>query len=234
MVSEPPAPVAGVLSHPRHGDPMRIAHDFPAAAHGPLRRAVQGSLAVAIGALLLATPDAARADSAPKPSLLEQLRGGGRIIACRHAATALAQPASRNSERTLSAAGRAQAQRLGAGIRGQRIPVGPVLAAPGVATIESARLAFGASVRQAPVLAGGDAPTLTRLFTDDVASGSNRVLVASEALLRRMLPHHGRAPIAEGDCLVLRPERGGRPHIQARLAPDDWAQLRDVPHVTRP
>jgi hypothetical protein len=213
---------------------MRITRLSPIAARRRIRRAVQGSLALAMGALLLAAPDAAHAEAAPKPSLLAQLRAGGRIIACRNAATALVQPASRNSERTLSPAGRAQAQRLGAGIRGQRIPVGPVLAAPGQATTESARLAFGAAAREAPVLASGNDAARSRLFTDEVPAGSNRVLVASEAVLRRMLPHHGRAPLAEGDCLVLRPERGGRPHIQARLAPDDWAQLRDVPHVTRP
>jgi hypothetical protein len=213
---------------------MRIPHAFPTSAR--VRRAVQGALVIASGAILLAGPEAARAGpaSSPSPSLLKQLRTGGRIIACRHAATALAQPASRTSERTLSAAGRAQAQRLGAGIRGQRIPAGPVLAAPGGATAESARLAFGASARQAPVLAGSNDAALQRLFTDDVAAGSNRVLVASEAVLRRMLPHAGRAPIAEGDCLVLWPERGSRPYIQARIAPDAWARLRDVPHGTRP
>jgi hypothetical protein len=199
-----------------------------------LRRLAQASLLAALGALVLAAPDPARADSAPKPSLLRQLRDGGRIIACRHAATALVQPASRSHPRTLSEAGRAQARRLGAGVRGQRIPVGPVLAAPGEPTTESARLAFGTAVRAAPVLAGGDDRALRRLFTDEVAAGGNRVLVADEATIRRMLPHHGRAPLAEGDCLVLWPERGGRPNIQARLAPDDWAALRDVPHVTRP
>lgn len=208
---------------------MRTTRTFPAPRH-----LLRGVLAAALGALVLAAPDAARADAAPKPSLLRQLRDGGRIIACRHAATAPVQQASSGSERMLSAAGRAQAQRLGAGVRGQRIPAGPVLAAPGRPVVESARLAFGNAVRQAPVLAAADDPALRRLFTDDVAAGSNRVLVTSEAVLRRMLPHHGRAPIAEGDCLVLRPERGARPHIQARLAPDDWARLRDVPHVTRP
>jgi hypothetical protein len=212
---------------------MRNTSLHPAAPRGPIRL-LSATLAAALGALLVMAPDAARADPAPKPSLLEQLRGGGRIIACRHAATALVQPASRGSERTLSPAGRAQARQLGEGIRGQRIPVGPVLAAPGRPTAESARVSFGTAVRESAVLAGGSDPALPRLFTGDVAAGSNRVLVADEATLRRMLPHHGRAPIAEGDCLVLRPERGGRPHIQARLAPGDWALLRDVPHVTPP
>jgi hypothetical protein len=213
---------------------MRTVLPSPTRRAGRVRRLAQVSLAAALGALVLASPGTARADAAPKPSLLEQLRGGGRIIVCRNAGTAVAQPASRNGERTLSPAGRAQAQRLGAGIRGQRIPVGPVLAAPGQATLESARLAFGASVRQAPLLAGGSDPALARLFTDDVAAGTNRVLVASEATIRRMLPHHGRAPLGEGDCLVLRPDRGSRPVIQARVAPDDWARMRDTPHPTQP
>jgi hypothetical protein len=210
---------------------MSVPLPFPAPHGLRIPRLAQASLAVALGALVLAAPGTAAADAALKPSLLRQLRDGGRIIACRNAATALAQPASRTGERTLSPAGRAQAQRLGTGIRGQRIPVGPVLAAPGQPTTESARLAFGASVRQAPLLAGGSDPALQHLFTDDVAAGSNRVLVAGEATLRRMLPQHGSAPLAEGDCLVLRPERG-RSHIQARIAPDEWARMRDVPHVT--
>jgi hypothetical protein len=29
---------------------------------------------------------------------------------------------------------------------------------------------------------------------------------------------------------VLRPERG-QAHVQSRIAPDDWARMRDVPHV---
>jgi hypothetical protein len=231
MMSEPPASRAGVLSHPLSGITMRIDLPRLALCAPTMRRSMQ-MLAIGIfTALLLATPDTMRADSpAAKPSLLEQLRGGGRIIACRHAATALARPASRTSERTLSAAGRAQARRLGEGIRGQRIPVGPVLAAPGQPTLESARASFGAAVRAAPVLEGSNDPALPRLFTGDVAAGSNRVLVASEAVLRRMLPHHGRAPLNEGDCLVLWPERGGPAHILARLAPDDWARLRNTPH----
>lgn len=203
-------------------------HAIP--SHFPRRPAAVIAAALALLASLGAAP--ADAGVAAKPSLLAQLRTGGRVIACRHAATALAQPASRNGERVLSAAGRDQARRLGEGVRRQRIPTAPVLASPAQRTMESARLAFGASVRATPALdAAGSDPALRRLFFSDVAAGGNRVLVTHEATIRRMLPAHGSAPLNEGDCLVLRLERG-QAHVQARIAPDQWATMRDVPHAT--
>jgi len=193
------------------------------------RRPAAATLAavLALFASLAAAP--ADADAAVKPSLLQQLRDGGRVIACRHAATSLAQPASRNSERVLSAAGREQARRLGEGIRRQRIPVAVALASPAQRTLQSARISFGAAVRSTPALDGSDAAQ-RRLFTDDVATGGNRVLVADEAAIRRALPGYGRAALNEGDCLVLRPERG-QPHVQARIAPDEWIRMTNTPHV---
>jgi hypothetical protein len=183
--------------------------------------------ALAAAFTLFASLAAAPADAGVprKPSLLEQLRTGGRVIACRHAGTA---PAA-GGTRVLSPAGREQARRMGEGIRRQRIPVGSVLAAPGQ-PVESARIAFGAAaVRPTPALAGADA-ALPRLFTGAVAAGTNRVLVTDEAAIRRALPTYGSAALNEGDCLVLRLERG-EAIVQARIAPDDWARMRATPHA---
>lgn len=195
------------------------------------RRLPAAILTAALLALSTAAAAPADADVAVKPSLLAQLRAGGRVIACRHAATALAQPAARTSERVLSAAGRDQARRLGEGIRRQRIPTTLVLTSPAQRAVESARLAFGGTIRTTPALdAAANEAAQRRLFTDAVAAGGNRVLVADEAAIRRALPAYGRAALNEGDCLVLRPE-SGQAHVQSRIAPDDWARMRDVPHV---
>ena len=85
----------------------------------------------------------------PASSLVRRLRGGGYVLAFRHAATDFSMTDKtrdlRNCsrQRNLNADGRRQARRIGKAFRRLGIPVGQVLASPFCRTRETARLAFG-------------------------------------------------------------------------------------------
>ncbi len=105
-------------------------------------------------ALLLLAP-AARA-SASEAAAWEALRQGG-IVLFRHAiAPGGGDPPGMRlgdcaTQRNLDAEGRAQAQRIGATIRAQRVPVGSVLTSEWCRTRETAELAFPGQSRAEPI-----------------------------------------------------------------------------------
>jgi broad specificity phosphatase PhoE len=97
-----------------------------------------------IGALALA--GGVQAAEAP----WERLRRGGLVLLMRHAATepGLGDPAGYRLEdcatqRNLSAQGREDARRIGAGFRRERVPVAAVFTSPWCRCRETAALAFG-------------------------------------------------------------------------------------------
>ncbi len=108
-------------------------------------------------ALVLATPAAA------DPAAWALLREGGKIVLIRHAVTdpGVGDPPgfrldTCSTQRNLSAAGRKEAERLGAAFRAQRVPVARVLASPWCRCVDTARIAFGGSTPE---------PALGNLFT---------------------------------------------------------------------
>lgn len=107
--------------------------------------------------LLLATPAAADA------AAWALLREGGKVVLIRHAVTdpGVGDPPgfrldTCSTQRNLSAAGRKEAERLGATFRAQRVPVARVLASPWCRCLDTARIAFGG---------GTPDPALGNLFT---------------------------------------------------------------------
>jgi phosphohistidine phosphatase SixA len=184
--------------------------------------------------LVLAGAGARAAPLVPLPAeapearpLLERLRAGGLVLYFRHAGT-LGQPCDRSfrvgdrpGQRTLSAAGRAQAMALGPVLARAGIPLAmPVLAGPVYRARDTAELAFGAAnVEVTESLLADDfaGPRLAwvlqehrRLFSQPVPRGRNRVLVghrtpaimvAGAPLSARALPEAGAAviePLGEG------------------------------------
>ena len=83
-------------------------------------------------------------------ALWQALQQGGHVLIIRHALTTpgfgdppgfkLEQCAT---QRNLSDEGRAQARRMGEGLRERKVPVGEVLSSPWCRCVETARLAFG-------------------------------------------------------------------------------------------
>ena len=118
------------------------------------RQAVRVFVAAMLLAALLALPQNA-ADAQDKPtanlsSVLGELRQGGFVIYFRHTATdAVGAPDAQadltrcETQRTLSAKGRAQAAEIGAAIKTLGIPIGTVTTSPFCRTKDTAQLAFG-------------------------------------------------------------------------------------------
>ncbi len=114
-------------------------------------------LLLLFAALFIAAP--ASAD----PAAWALLREGGKIVLIRHAVTdpGVGDPPgfrldTCSTQRNLSAAGRKEAERLGAAFRAQRVQVARVLASPWCRCVDTARIAFGGSTPE---------PALGNLFT---------------------------------------------------------------------
>lgn len=163
-------------------------------------------------------------DEAALRTLAPILRRGGLTLFCRHAITdhdASDRGPSREQQRNLDAAGRAQSERMGRDILGAGIPVGDVRASPMFRTMDTGELAFG-QVTADSRLRGSDGVDALRRLLADRPEGV-RVLVSHQGTIRRVVAI-GRAPLEEGDCLVLRPD-GDAFEVLARMGADDWRRL---------
>lgn len=180
---------------------------------------------------LLVTAATGRAATLPPDRLRDRLRAGGLVLFFRHADTRgeacdrSFRIGDRAGQRNLSAAGRAQAARLGAALAEAAIPVAlPVLAGLVFRARDTAEVAFGvgqvtvtdslladdyAGDRLAWVLAEH-----RRLFATAVAAGSNRVLVGHRTPAIMLLGDKvAGAAFPEGAALVIQPagQPGGQP-----------------------
>lgn len=158
---------------------------------------------------------AAQADEA----LWKLVAGGGHVLFVRHAETTpgAGDPAGFRLEdcatqRNLSAAGRAQAGRLGAEFKRRGVPVGEVLSSPWCRCRETAQLAFGRS-KDWDALANlfgrqGNADTQVRALRPRIAAHSgkdNLVLVSHGSTALALTGVHP----GMGELLVLKPQPGG-------------------------
>jgi phosphohistidine phosphatase SixA len=104
---------------------------------------------------------AATAQGAEAAALLAALRAGGVVAVMRHGITDRSQVdtgdlANRAGQRNLSAAGRAQSERVGRAFRALAIPLGAVLTSPVFRARDTAELAFGARAVVEPLLTADD------------------------------------------------------------------------------
>jgi phosphohistidine phosphatase SixA len=160
-------------------------------------------------------------DMAAAPPV-DRLRGGGYVVALRHAAT---DPTATDMtgdlrdcsrQRNLNAAGRRQARAIGRAFRRLGIPVGRVLASPFCRTRDTARLAFG-RVRPSRALLSADffggagaeerqRAGLRRLLALPPRRGTNTVLVSHEAAIAAATG----VTVAEGESVIVAPRRERR------------------------
>jgi len=131
-----------------------------------------------LAALAACAVPAARA--AQPPWLL--LRRGGHVILMRHAATVpgIGDPpgfklAACATQRKLSQAGRDDAARIGAALRRQAVPIGPVLSSRWCRCLDTARLAFG---RVEP------STMIDSMFQDDEAARQRKLVQLRTYLAR--------------------------------------------------
>jgi len=152
--------------------------------------------------------------AAPVQDVLDRLRSGGLVLACRHAITDRSRGDARqvdfddpSTQRVLSDEGRAQARRLGEVFRALGIPVGEVLGSPYARAHDSGVLAFGRSERSDALAFGNreeQRQERHRLLRSRPSDG-NRVLMTHQGVLYDLVDEVERGSIREGDCLVLEP-----------------------------
>lgn len=159
--------------------------------------------------------------------VLTALRGGGHILACRHAITDRSgghrgpiDLSDRSTQRNLSAAGEEQARSLGRAMRRLDIPIGEVHASPYARTMETAQLAFGRATPDRMLYGDRPADARRERFNRRPVEG-NAVLMTHQAVLRSVLRY--RQP-GEGDCIVVRPTSDG-PEVVANVTVPEWERL---------
>jgi phosphohistidine phosphatase SixA len=145
------------------------------------------------------------------------LRNGGQVVLLRHAAApGVGDPANFdiekcNTQRNLSDAGRQQARKIGALFAARAAPVERILASRYCRTLETARLAFGASkveVFEALDAFAADTPAKDEqsaaLMAEirDWSGSGNLVLVTHEANITALTGQSSR----DGEAIVVRPD----------------------------
>jgi phosphohistidine phosphatase SixA len=168
--------------------------------------------------LLLAGNAAQAADDSPE-ALWKRLREGGYVVLVRHAATGpgLGDPPGYRiddcaSQRNLSAEGRADAARIGAAFRRERVAVDRVLSSPWCRCLDTARIAFGDAEPWDPLGSFFDVPHRENELTETVkrriagygsrkATG-NLVMVTHNVNIAALT----RLSVGTGEVVVVKPD----------------------------
>jgi broad specificity phosphatase PhoE len=195
--------------------------------------------AVGLG-IIVAAAFAVRAGAEPaaKPALTRALQDGGVVLVLRHAATDFSKPdedpvdlTDCATQRNLSAQGRAEARRIGRGVRRLGLRVSAVLASAFCRTRETARIAFGRATISPALLntitSAHDARwrrqirAAKRLFGSRPAPGTVTVLVTHGVVVSDTTG----LTLAEGETLVFRPLGPSRFRLLGRILPGEWRTL---------
>jgi phosphohistidine phosphatase SixA len=156
------------------------------------------------------------AQGAGETALVAALRAGGHVAVLRHGITDRSQAdrgdlADRAGQRNLSAAGRAQAERIGRAFAVLGVPVGEVLTSPVFRARDTAELAFGARARVEPHLIADDyEPDPARMAAHVTsAAGATDVLVGHIVPLGMVLGRGlAQAEYPEGSLALFAPGEG--------------------------
>jgi hypothetical protein len=169
--------------------------------------------------------------AAQSEEIVTRMREGGAVLLIRHAATepGIGDPPGFRlddcaTQRNLSEAGRAQAQRLGEALRAARIPIADVRSSRWCRCLETARLAFGPNVAVrgwAPIDSiferrevGPDSMREIRAALAALPPKSNWVWVTHQINITALTG----SPAAPGEVVVARPV-GGSLQVLGRWQP---------------
>jgi phosphohistidine phosphatase SixA len=166
---------------------------------------------------------------------LDELRKGGLVIYFRHAATEqtgegdeAADLKNCDTQRNLSAEGRAQASQIGQAFRTLGINVSTVMTSPFCRCKDTGKLAFGRFIVNNDLYFAINtdaektnelAESLRKTLATSPPPGTNAVIVSHTANLREAA---GIWPKPEGVAYIFRPLSGGRFEVLAKVLPDDW------------
>ena len=175
-----------------------------------MRRAFLAALAAFVCGCAFAQDDA---------RLWAQLRRGGNVLLVRHASTmpgagdpAGFQLGDCSTQRNLSAAGRAEARRLGERLRREGVPIAKVYTSPYCRARETATLAFGRAEDWAALASVFDAPDRDREMTERVrkriGTYSSREMKGNVVMVTHNvnIASLTKLSIAPGEIVVVRPD----------------------------
>ncbi len=192
--------------------------------------------------LLLLMGGAVNAGDDSGKDLLSGLRAGGYVILMRHASSpatppdaTLADVDNPQRERQLDEAGRASARDFGEALRRLGIPVGRVLSSPTYRALETIRLAGLGEPRTFAQLgdngqsmladtSGGRAAWLQAQAAELPTRGTNTIIVTHFPNISEAFPQAA-AGLADGEAVILHPDRRGGATPVARLKIGDWSKL---------
>jgi phosphohistidine phosphatase SixA len=202
------------------------------------RTAMLSGLVAAANLVLPASAAGTAEQLADLSSVLGELREGGFVIYFRHtssvqtgASDEAADLTKCETQRNLSAEGRAQAIQIGKAFQALKIPVGSVTTSPFCRTKDTAELAFGRFTVSNDLYfsIGTDAgetkrfaESLRRMLSTPPAKATNAVIVSHTANLREAA---GIWPKPEGVAYVFRPLPGGKFKAIAMILPEDWGNV---------
>jgi hypothetical protein len=155
------------------------------------------------------------------PGMLDSLKRGGYVIACRHAATNHDQSdrgPAREQQRNLSTLGEQQARDIGEVVRRLGIPIGEVRSSTVYRNRETAEYAFGSNVVDSLLTGGG----LRRFLVAAVPAGTNRALVVRQGTIYDTFREFGVSSTQEGDCFITQPVDSAKFRVLGRLRADYW------------
>lgn len=204
-------------------------------------------LVAAINAVIPRPTTAAADNLADLRSVLGELRKGGFVIYFRHGLTDKTGPGDEEADllkcetqRNLSAAGRAQAMQMGEALKALKIPIGTVITSPFCRCKDTAKLAFGQfTVSNDLYFAIGANVEETKKLTESLrwmlstppAQATNAVIVSHTANLREAT---GIWPKQEGVAYVFRPLSEGKFAPVAMVLPEDWGKLAALESSNKP
>ncbi len=162
---------------------------------------------------------ASRAGAAQDEALWKRLRAGGLVILMRHASTeaGLGDPpgfklGDCKTQRNLSAAGVEEARRVGARLRAERVPIGPVYTSPWCRCRDTAMAAFGRAEDWEPLSSFFDFPDREPRYSESVRRriggygarppGGNVVMVTHNVNIAALTRHS----VGTSELVVVRPD----------------------------
>lgn len=195
-------------------------------------------LVATMNLMVAAAPASAEDKLATLSSVLGELRKGGLVIYFRHGATDQTGPSDEaadlmkcETQRNLSAAGRAETTQMGKAFHALRIPVGTVTTSPFCRCKDTAKLAFGRfTVSNDLYFAIGTGATETKRLAESLrqmlatlpAKATNAVIISHTANLREAV---GIWPKPEGVAYIFRPLPEGKFEPIAMVLPEDWGKI---------
>jgi len=178
-------------------------------------------------------------ESLSKADLVAALERGGYVILMRHASSpgttpdaAHANAGNARLDRQLDEQGQTSARAMGDAFRRLRIPIGKVLSSPTYRALETVKLAKLGPPTTFPELGQSDpsddngtrAAWLKAKADEHPAAGTNTLIVTHYPNIAEAFPQEAEG-LAEGEALILQPDKDDRASLVARVKIDEWTFL---------